>query len=129
MSKLLHSCMAKATTAEGEQLQYGPNWVLARRATLKIFDDHLECGDWSVPYEQMQSATLYSIRSFLLVPSYVLQVNTTEKQYHFGLNWGAFWKEELPFKVNREKGKVKYSKFSIVVRLLLLSYVIYYLLR
>ncbi|MBA4031232.1 MAG: hypothetical protein C0478_10150 [Planctomyces sp.] len=129
MSQLLHQCLTKATIAEGDQRQYGPRWITARRGKLQVFDDHLHCGHWSIPYPEITDAVLYSFRStFLRIPGYLLTVSTAEKTYHFGLNgWGSFWKNDLPFPVRREQGKLRYTWFSIAVRLLLFCYLIYLL--
>ena len=108
-------------------MKYGPNWVLSRRGILKVFGDRLECGDWRIPYSDISEAVLYSIRSILFIPGYVLRIQTKDRTYHFGMNWGAFWKGQLPFAVRREKGKLGYSVFSVAVRLLLLGYLGYLL--
>lgn len=123
MRKLLHKCLTKATSAEGDQLQYGPNWAISRRAFLKVYDDRFECGDWMIPFSTFTRATLYSIRPTLGIPGYVLKLETQDKTYHFGLNWGRFWKGELPFVVTREKGKMGYSAFSVVIRVILIAYI------
>jgi len=129
MSLPIHKCLTKATTAEGEQRKSGPNWITARRGSLKVFDDRLECGDWRIEYSEITGAVLYSFRSFFLrIPGYILTVETDAKTYHFGLNgWGKFWKGDLPFDVAREKGQLGFTWFSIVVRLILLSYIVYLL--
>jgi hypothetical protein len=117
--------VTKATRAAGDQLRYGINWALARRAKLKLFSDHLECGNWRVEYREIDSAVLYSIRTNLIIPGYVLKIQTPKQTYHFGLYRGRFWKGELPFPVVREKGKLRYSWLSLIPRFFLLSYVIY----
>ncbi len=127
MDNPIYKCMTKATTAEGDQMKLGPNWVTARRATLKVFPDRVECGDWTIPNEKIEEATLYSIRTSLIIPGYVLKLTTEEKAYHFGLNAGKFWKGDLPFSVKREKGKLTYSKFSIVIRIALVAYICYHI--
>ncbi len=129
MTELLHKCMTKATTAEGDQRKYGPNWVVSRRGSLKIFDDRLECGDWRIDYTEIKDAVLCSVRSFFLrIPGYILTVETNDRTYHFGLNgWGPFWKGNLPFETRREKGKLGFTWFSIIVRLILFGYIGYLL--
>ena len=127
MSELLHECMTKATTAEGDQRKYGPSWIVSRRGTLKIFDDRLECGDWRIDYSEITDAVLCSFRTFFLrIPGYILTVNTEERTYHFGHNgWGEFWRGELPFDVTREQGSLGYSWFSVAVRLILFGCLAY----
>lgn len=125
MSAPIYKCMTKATTAEGDQMEHGPNWLRSRRARLKVFDDRLECGDWILPFSDIREAVLFRICSTLFIPGYVLRVQTEQRTYHFGLNAGSFWKGELPFAVKRETGKVGHSAFSIVLRVMLLGYLIY----
>jgi hypothetical protein len=129
MSKLLHKCMTKAMTAEGDQRKYGPKWVTSRRASLKVYEDRLECGDWRIDYNEINDAVLYSFRSvFLRLPGYILTVQTDTRTYHFGLNgWGQFWKGNLPFQAKREKGKLGLSWFSIVFRVVILGLIGYQL--
>jgi hypothetical protein len=132
MSELIHQCMTKAVFAEGAQLKHGPNWILARRGRLKIFEDHLECGNWTIEYRDIKNATLYSVRQYIIVipvPGYVLKIETEDKAYHFGLNPNRYWKNELPFPVERQKGRLRFSLFSIAVRLIVLGYVVYFLWR
>ena len=130
MSELIHQCRTKGVIAEGDQLKHGPNWVLARRGKLKIYQDRIECGNWRIEYGDIKNATLYSVRQYLIVipvPCYVLKIETEEKTYYFGLNPSKYWKNELPFPVERQKGRLGFSWFSIVIRLFVLGYVVYLL--
>jgi hypothetical protein len=121
--------MTKATTAQGDQRNYGPNWVISRRASLKVFDDRLDCGDWRIDYREIKTAVLCSFRTFFLrIPGYILTVETEDRTYHFGLNgWGRFWNGDLPFELKREKGKLGFTWFSIIVRVILVGYIAYLL--
>ena len=57
-----------------------------------------------------------------------MTVETNDRTYHFGLNgWGQFWKGNLPFEMRREKGKLGFTWFSIIVRLILFGYIGYLL--
>ena len=125
MDKPLYWCMTKATTAEGEELRRSLNWVISRRGILKVMPDALVCGNWRIPYSQIDEAVLFSIWS--LLPGFLLRVKSKGKTYQFGLNWNPFWKRELPFPVAREKGKLKHSAFSIVIRLILVGYIVYWI--
>jgi hypothetical protein len=127
MSELIKTFIVKATKNEGDEIRRSFNWALARRGTLKIYDDHLECGDWSIKYSDFREAVVFSFRSPLFIPGYILRVKTDADIYQFGLNPGSFWKGELPFEAKREKQKLKNSTYSIVVRLLLLGGILYWL--
>ena len=116
--------MTKATTAEGNEIRRSFNWVVSRRAILRVFDDALECGDWRIPYDTIDEAVLFSTWS-MFIPCYVLRVSTDGTLYQFGLNPGSFWKGDLPFPVTREKLRLQYSWFSILVRISAVAYLIY----
>ena len=122
MSKLLFQCMTKATTAKGNQFRIGIPWAFSRRAFLKVFDDHLECGDWRIDYTSINDATLFAYRSVFYIPGYVLRINTDEKTYNFGVNGWKYWEGELPFPVRRDKGRVASRLFILVARGFILTY-------
>ena len=50
-----------------------------------------------------------------------------QKIYQFGLNPNHFWKGELPFPVQREQLRLRYSRFSIAVRVALVAAVAYFI--
>ncbi len=108
--------MTKATTSEGDDLRHSFNWLVARRGILKVMPDALVCGDWRISYADIDEAVLFSVWSVL--PGFLLRVKSGQTVYQFGLNWHPFWKQELPFPVSRERGRLKYSTFSIIVRLM-----------
>lgn len=126
MDKPIYRCMTKATTAEGKDLRRSFNWVVARRAVLRVMPDALLCGDWLIGYDRIDEAVLFSIRT--IIPGYLLRVRSGETVYQFGLNWNPFWKKELPFPVSREIGKMKYSLFSFIARAVLFGYFAYLIL-
>ena len=122
MNALLYQCMTKATTAEGDQRKLGLSWAFSRRAQLKVYEHCLVCGDWTILHDQIRDAALYSVRSTLFIPGYILRIQTDQKTYHFGLNRGRFWQGELPFPVRREKAKLRYSAVSLFARCFLVVY-------
>jgi hypothetical protein len=127
MAELLYKCLTKATNAEGDQMRFSVNWALARRGFLKVYEDRLVCGDWTIPHTEITNAVLTSFRSTLFIPGHVLRVDTAERTYHFGLHGSKFWKSDLPFKVSREQGSLGYSTFSIVARVILVAVLVYWL--
>jgi hypothetical protein len=126
MNQPIHSCMTKAVIADGDQLESGPQWLTSRRGRLKLFDDHLECGNWSIRYEDIREALLTSFRSHILqIPGYVLAIRTDTQTYHFGLNGWRYWDGELPFPVKRTQARLRMSLFSFLVRAMVLGYIVY----
>ncbi len=122
--------MTKAVIADGDQLESGPQWLTSRRGRLKLFDDHLECGNWSIRYEDIREALLTSFRSHILqIPGYVLAIRTDTQTYHFGLNGWRYWDGELPFPVKRTQARLRMSLFSFLVRAMVLGYIVYVVWR
>lgn len=128
MDQPLYSCITKAVIADGDQLRTGPKWIISRRGRLKLYSDRLECGDWIIAYDEIDEAVLSSFRSPILrIPGYVLAIRTANDTYHFGLNGSRYWNGELPFPVTRQKTRLRMSPISIIARVLLIGYAIYFL--
>lgn len=129
MTKAIHEERTAALDVPEEPAtKFGPNWILSRRGILTIYFDRLTCGDWIVRYDEIESAVLYSIPYFGVIPCYLLVVETENDVLRFGLNgWNSFWKGELPFPVRREKGVIGYTVSSIVLRLFILAVIIHWL--
>ena len=126
MTQPIHICMTKAIIADGDQLETGPQWITSRRAKLRLFDDHLVCGDWNVRYDDIGEAVLASFRSPILrIPSYILSARTNTHTYHFGLNGWRYWNGELPFPVTRRKTRLRMSWISIAARAIIIGYIVY----
>ncbi len=127
MDKPLHSCMTKAVIGDGDQLRTGPKWITARRGLLKLYSDRLTCGDWTIAYDDICEAVLSSFRSPILrIPGYILAVRTDNDTYHFGLNGWRYWMGELPFPVTRNQTRLRMSLISILARVVLIGYALYF---
>lgn len=90
---------------------------MSRRARLHLLEDRLDCGDWTIRYDEIREAVLSSFRSHILrIPGFGLAVRTENKTYHFGLNGSRYWDGELPFPVTRQKSKLRMSPLSFMAR-------------
>jgi hypothetical protein len=125
----LYKCWVKATDCETGAPRHSYNWLASRRGWLKVFTDHLECGDWSIPASDVKSATLYELRYGFLPGGSVLVIDTAARTYQFGINPWIRVGDRLPFPFNRERAKLGYSPFSLAVRIALILYVIFFLVR
>lgn len=123
METPLHRCMAKGMQKENDELSRSFSWVTAKKGVLELHSDSLGFRDWRIAYADIEDARLYSIWSIL--PGYVLQIKSNGRVYQFGLNAGKFWRGELPFPVEREKGAVKNTIYSELIRILIVAYVVY----
>ena len=52
------------TKATSKPAGTGPSlaWALSRRGQLRLYSDHLECGDWNIDYSSINAATLTRLR-------------------------------------------------------------------
>jgi hypothetical protein len=124
MKNQLYKCMAKATVCESQEVRRSLNWLTSRRGTLKVMPDALEFRDWRIPYAEIDDAILVAT-SQMFIPCYILLISSHGTHYQFGLNPGAFWKGELPFPVKRQRMKLGYSKWSLLIRLILVLSLLY----
>ena len=120
-----YKCFCKATSREDKEPRYSHNWVAAKRAYFKIFDDRIECGSWNIPFSEIKSAHLYKAKQ-MFIPVNVLQILTGKGNFQFGFNPWANPFKHLSIEYEQSKIKLGYSKYSIVVRVLLVAYVGYF---
>jgi hypothetical protein len=117
--------MTKGVRGAPEEFEYGLKWITSRRGFLKVFGNRLECGDWRIPYPDFEEAVLFQTRSGI-IPCFILKIRTNENTFQFGLNGNRYWKGQLPFEVTRTKGRLKYSPFSIMLRVGLVAGLVWY---
>ena len=63
---------------------------LARNVVHEVRSDALVCGDWRIPYGEIDEAVLIRT-SQMFIPCYVLKVKSRGRIYQFGLNPGRYW--------------------------------------
>lgn len=114
----------KAIRTDENKPGYSASWIAARRGWLNVFSDRLECGDIAIPFETIQEAVLYEARQGF-IPVYILAVSTADGTWHFGLNRWTRMAAHLPFPFRQERINLRYSTFSIAVRVALVAYVAY----
>ena len=56
MDGVLFRCRVRGTTREGYRIRLSLNWAFARRADLILTDTALVCGDWIIPYAEIEKA-------------------------------------------------------------------------
>ena len=123
MEKALYQCMTKATDREKDEIRYSKNWVNAKQAKLKIYNDKIVCASWHFDMDQIRNLTLYNTKQ-MFIPVKVLAFDYEDKTYQFGLNPWANPIEHIKLEYKEENVKMKYSIFSIVTRIILLGIVL-----
>ncbi|MFH0946973.1 MAG: hypothetical protein V2A76_17415 [Planctomycetota bacterium] len=124
--RTLHKCMTKAVTSEEGGPGHAFSWARARRGLLEVTDEEISLGQWKIRYEEIEEATLLSTRQ-MFIPGFILRVRARGVTYHFGLNWGRFWKGELPFPVERKRARLRRSWIRLTIRFLTLALIVYWL--
>ena len=76
--------------------------------------------------DEIENAQLIRINS-LLGGAQVLKIQTKDDSYYqFGMQINPDWTRQTALVLQVEKGQLKYSTYSILVRLLLVGYLLYW---
>ncbi|MFQ5857770.1 MAG: hypothetical protein ACE5LU_19365 [Anaerolineae bacterium] len=120
-SQILVAGATKAQKGDEDTgVRYEPGWIVSRRGVLILTSDKLVCGFWEIPLTSVINATLLRFKG-LLSRWLVLKVATDDgSHYQFGLQYDPTWETQTALKLTVEDGKIKYSAFSIVVRVALI---------
>lgn len=114
-------------TTTNQEIQRGLDWVTSQRAVVLLTDKNLVCGKWTIPLDTISTAKLLKINS-LFGGGQVLKVQTIDnKNYQFGMQLNPEWINQQQLPLILEKGQVKNSAFSIMVRLIVFGYLIYWI--
>ena len=114
-------------TTNNQEIQRGLGWVASQRAVIMLTDNKLICGKWTIPLEAIKEAQLLKINS-LFGGGQVLKIQTNDnKNYQFGMQLNSEWTTQQAFPLTLEKGQVKYSVFSVIIRLIVTGYLIFWL--
>ena len=110
-------------TKENQDIQHGMNWVTSQRAVIMLTDKKIACGKWTISLDDITDAQLIKYGS-----GQVLKISTEDgTNYQFGMQTNPAWTNQQILPLTLEKGQVKYSLYSIIVRLILLGYIVYLL--
>ena len=110
---------------ENKEIQRGLDWVTSQRAVILLTDKKIVCGKWTILLDDISDTQLIKYGS-----GQVLKIQTKDGTYYqFGMQINPEWTNQQILPLKLEKGQVKYSLFSIIVRLILLLYLIYWLYR
>ena len=120
-----YNAWCKATKREDSEPRYSANWLVSKRARFKIFTDRIECGNWEIPNKSIHKAIAYKTKQ-MFIPVTVLQLITETGSYQFGFNPWARPIEHLGIEVEEQSVKLKYSAFSIFIRVAALMYIGYW---
>lgn len=116
-------------TKGNREVERGLNWAASQRAVVLFTDKRIKCGKWDIPLYSIESAQLVKINT-IFGPGQVLKLETKDKEnYQFGMQMNRQWTEQDVLPLTLESGSVKFSVISIVLRLILVGYLIYWLIE
>lgn len=102
----------KGIQTDSSVVERGPRWIAAYRGALIVTSEQLVAGRWKIPTATIQEAHLLKVRN-----GYVLTVKPADMPiFQFGLTPDPRWETALPFPVTVESGRIRYSLFSILLR-------------
>jgi hypothetical protein len=128
MERPRYRAWTKATRDGAGEPRYGIHWITSRRGWFRIFADRVECGDWVIPNSAIQEAVLFKTKQGF-IPVSVLRLTTAGTTYQFGFNPWVHLERYLPFNFRSESVKLKYSAFSLAVRIAVLGYLLLWIWR
>ena len=114
-------------TTANRDIQRGFDWVVSQRAVILLTEKRIICGKWTIPLDTIVSAQLLKINT-LYGGGQVLKVQAADdKNYQFGMQFNPEWINQEHLPLTFEQGRLKYSVFSITVRLIVVAYILHWL--
>jgi len=114
-------------TATNQDIQRGLDWATSQRAVILLTDKKIICGKWTIPLDTIAKAELIKINSFF-VGGQVLKISKKDgENYQFGMQLNPEWTNQQILSMTLEKGQVKHSAFSILARVILVGFLLYWL--
>jgi len=114
-------------TEKNQDIQYGLDWVTSQRAVILLTDKNIICGKWTIPLDTISTAQLIKLNS-IFGGGQVLKIQTEDgKNYQFGMQFNPEWTKQQVLSLTLEKRDVKYSLFSIIMRIIAIGCIIYWI--
>ncbi len=115
----------KATDRESGPPRYSFNWIIAGRTLFKVYSDRIKIGRREILFSDIENITLYQTKQ-MIFSAELLSIKTKEKEFQVGFNPWVNPVKYIPLNINYEKVKMQYSVFSIVYRIALIAFLIYW---
>ncbi len=119
---------SKGIVTEGDQeIRRGANWVVSQRAVVLLTDKRIICGKWTIPLDTIASAQMIRFKS-TFSRGQVLKIQTEDgKNYQFGMQYNPEWAQQQVLPLAYEDSRMKYSTFSVIVRIIAFASLILWL--
>jgi hypothetical protein len=121
------ACKAILNKATSSNL--GLDWATANRCLLKVTDEYMEAIGKRIPFPDIVLADLRIVPSAFFIPGCILTVNTVAgMRVHFGLRYSSFWKNNLPFPVNRSSVTVPLLWPRRIINLAIFAWLLWWIM-
>jgi hypothetical protein len=122
MDQVIYRCKTKATDREGDLIRPSLNWAFARRGELRLTDRAIECGDWTIPYEEVDDAVLLAIPTRFGI-AYNLKIKSQGRTYQFQVSSNSglrtivdpFWFGETPLPLRKEAAHIDSGVYELLM--------------
>lgn len=125
MENPLQTNYVKVTDRENGPPRYSFNWIISKRTFFRVYRDRIKVGKWKIPFNEIENITLYHTKQ-LIFSVKLLSIITKEKEFQIGFNPWVNPIQFLPLNINHEEVKMQYSVFSIVYRVVVLAFLLYW---
>ncbi len=120
----LYSCFCKAAECEPGEPKISKNWFFARRASFRVFDDRVQCGNWTFPFPAINRATVYKTKQWPFTHD-VLQLEMGGRCVQFGFFIWANPIKHLKLDIETRNATLKTHPATILFRIALVGILAY----
>lgn len=120
----LYSCFCKAAQCDPGEPKISKNWFFARRSWFRVFDDRVECGNWSFPFSEVTKATVYKTKQWPFT-HHILQLEIGDRCVHFGFFIWANPIKHLRLDIESRNATLKTHPATILFRVVFVSVLAY----
>jgi hypothetical protein len=125
-SQLQYRAFCKAIISQSEEPRISGRWAFSRRAWFKMFDDCIRCGNWTIPFDQIDQVIVYHFRR-QLVPGTVLTISANGTIYQFAFNPWVQIERHLSMAFETRHFSRGVSIYNTVARIAFLFILVYWL--
>ena len=122
--------ICKAILDKNRTPDVGMDWAISKRCLLSIGEEYLVAWGNKLMFSEIKKATLRITPSTFFLSRCILSIETRDGVLnHYGLRYSSFWKNELPFEVERINVNIPNVWFSraFIVGMVLL--IVWYLIK
>ncbi|MEM9467423.1 MAG: hypothetical protein AAGA90_18760 [Actinomycetota bacterium] len=115
----MYTAQTKAIKGHSGPPGRGTKWIAARRGQFVVDGTTIRLNDWEFRADDVADPIVWRLPVFWFWRMSTLEFHSDGVPYQFGFNPWAKVLEHLPFECELREARVAYSPFSIVLRVML----------